>query len=359
MMRTTLRTFPAPHSETCDTFRAAEASALRTGSGSVSLVNLDIHGLPSGKFIPQHMPEHRPAGVGNGFSHPCLFELGGVHIADSDQTVFIRQFGTGDVKMMTASVSYLCMDSLSALFVAGPLSHGELSLILPVVAKSGDFLPVAACSERLEAEVDTDLAIACDHIVFDIALERDVPPATSVLDECSRFECSIYLARLPEAESALEIDDGVVINLECAGDKWNPSKRALGPKASSKAWASVVNIARGDELPANGLHSVGMQAEFISGSSSELDQIKSRRPAGCHTSFPAIFGLPLGSDAKIPNLITGDGKPVEAPASHGILDAEFSREDHTGNIPTQSFNHKSQRFLVAINDSGFCADHEI
>lgn len=341
MMRTALRTFPAPHSETCDTFRAAEASALRTGSGSVSLVNLDIHGLPSGKFIPQHMPEHRPAGVGNGFCHPCLFELGGVHIADSDQTVFSRQFGTGDVKMMTASIGDLGMDSLGAPTVAGPLSDSELLFVLPVVAKSGDFLPVAACGERLEAEVDTNLAIACDEVIFDLALEGDIPPPASVLDEGAGLERPIDLARLPETEPALEINDGITINLECARDERNPAKRTFGAKAGSKTWAAAVDIARSNELTANRLRRVGVQSEFGSASRCQLDQIKCSRPASSHSSFTAPLSLSLGSDAKIPNLIAGDREFFELPARRSVFDAEFSREDHVENIPPRDFAHKS------------------
>lgn len=341
MMRTALRTFPAPHSETCDTFRAAEASALRTGSGRVSLVNLDIHGLPSGKFIPQHMPEHRPAGVGNGFCHPCLFELGGVHIADSDQTVFSRQFGTGDVKMMTASIGNLSMDSLGAPSVAGPLSDGELLLVLPVVAKSRDFLTVAACGERLEAEVDTNLAIACDEVIFDLALEGDIPPPASVLDEGAGLERPIDLARLPETEPALEINDGITINLECARDERDPAKRTFGAKAGSKTWAAAVDIARSNELTANRLRRVGVQSEFGSASRCQLDQIKCSRPASSHSSFPAPLSLSLGSDAKIPNLIARDREFFELPARRSVFDAEFSREDHVENIPPRDFAHKS------------------
>lgn len=256
--------------------------------------------------------------------------------------------------MMTASIGNLSVDSLGAPSVAGPLSDGELLLVLPVVAKSRDFLSVAACGERLEAEVNTDLAIARDQIIFDLALEGDIPPPASVLDEGAGLERPIDLARLPETEPALEINDGITVNLECARDERNPAKRTFGSKAGSKARASAVGIARCDELAADGLHSVGMQAEFRSASSRESDQIECSRPASCRSSFPAMFGLSLGGDAKIPNLIGRDGKSLDMPSGRGILDAEFSREDHAENITLKNINHKGQRALTALTNSG-CA----
>lgn len=87
--RSAVRASPASYSKRTHTFRAAGryAPTSRARLGTPSLRHIDICGLPSGSFIPQHMPEHRPAGVGDGFGHLRSLKLGGAHIADNDQTI--------------------------------------------------------------------------------------------------------------------------------------------------------------------------------------------------------------------------------------------------------------------------------
>src|SRR5262245_18534380 len=78
---------PAPHSQTCDTFRASDASTCGTGCGRISLVGLNIsRPVPSG-LIAKLIAERRPAGIEDGLCHPRLDQLDRVHIADGDQSV--------------------------------------------------------------------------------------------------------------------------------------------------------------------------------------------------------------------------------------------------------------------------------
>src|SRR5215213_4636089 len=90
MQRTAVRTGPASYSKICDTSRPRQrkASARRTDLGTVSFVSFDIHRLPSGSFVPQHVPERRPTSVQDGLSHLGFRKLGRAHVADNDQTIF-------------------------------------------------------------------------------------------------------------------------------------------------------------------------------------------------------------------------------------------------------------------------------
>ena len=280
-------TYPASYCETCDTFRAADASAIGTGLRSVSLVNLDTYGLPSGSLVPQHVAERRPAGIEHGFSHPRLGKLGGIHVADSDQVVFTSQSCAGDVELVLPGVCDLGVDRPDAELVAGSLSLGELCFVLPVMAKRRDLGSVAARGERFEPEIYADLTEPGREGVLNLALECDVPASAGILNEGAGLECAVDVPRLPEPEAALEVDGGIAINLYGARDERNPSERPFCAEAGPEARTAAMRIARSDELPADRLNSIGMQTEFSGASGAEFNQVECCRPADIAASLSA------------------------------------------------------------------------
>ncbi len=333
MMNSALATFPLSYSKTLQPFRAGEASALATGLGSVSLVNLKEYGLPSGKFVPQHSPERAPSRVHDGFCHPGLCESGGVHIADNDQTVLVGQPGAGDVEMVSPCVGDLGVDSADPTLIPCPLGLGELSLVLAVMPQRGHFMPVAACGQSLEAKVNADLTVPACEIVLDLALESDISAPASVLDEGSGSDLALDLPRLPKAIAALEVGDGILVHLDRPVDERNPPKRSFGAETGPEARAFTVEIAGPDELPAGCADSVRVQAKVEGDSCAEPPQIKVRGPSNMAPHLPSPFGLTLGGGAVVPDLIAGDGVARKMLAGRSVLDPEFVGDNaHCGSL---------------------------
>ena len=203
MNHAALTAHPVPHSQTCDTFRAASCVARRTGRGSPSLVGFDIPSPVPAGLVAELVAEHRPSRVEHGFCHPRLGELGRVHIADDDQCVLASDPCRPLVEMVAPGVGDLGMDCPHTRLIVCAARLGERSLISSVVAKGRDFGSIAALGQLLETEVDTDLAGAGGQLVGNRALEGDVPAPACVLHEATSLELTGDLARFPEVELAL------------------------------------------------------------------------------------------------------------------------------------------------------------
>jgi hypothetical protein len=335
MDRAAVAAFPAPHSKRAHTFRTAGGNgpAARARLGSVSLVSLDIHRLPSGSLVPQHVPERGPARIQNGFRHSGFSEPSRVHIADDDQRVFPRHLRAGDVEMMFPRVGDLRRYRACALLVSGALCLAEGAFVLAIVTERRDCLPVAARRQGLQPKIDTDLAIPGRKIVGDLTLKGDIPSSASVLNEGAGLESAFDLSRLPEIEPALEVDGGVTVDLHCARDERYPAERTLCPEAGAKARASAVKVSRCGKLAADGLNGIGMQSEIGGASGAEFDQVEGGRPADAHATLAPPLGLALRGNTEVPDLIAGDGVASEVLASDGILDAVSKCENaHFGSV---------------------------
>lgn len=327
MRSTTLRTIPGSYCKTCDTFWASDATAFGTGLRSPSLVNIDIDGLPSGSLVPQHMPEHRPARVMDGFSHLGLGEAGRAHVSDSDQSVLPRQFRTGDVKVVTSRTSDLGVDGADALFVPGALGTGERIFVSSVMLQSRDCRPVAHGGELFEAEVNPDRAFAGDQIVSDFALESDVPEATRILDESALLACACNLAVLPEAEVFAVVGYGVPNDSDSSCLEGYPAECTFGPETGAEARGFSYLVPRCSEAPTNGRDCLGGNAKLVGCASTEINEVKGGWPSGISAHLAATFSFSLCRDTEIPDLISLDGVVVKTLPAGLVFDPKFVGEN--------------------------------
>lgn len=330
MRRPALNADPLSYSKTLQSLRAGEASALTTGLGSVSLVGFDIHRLPSGSFVPQHISEHRPARILNGFRHPSFGELGGIHIANDDQAIRVSQALAGDVEMMAPSVSDLGMDRLDAMLISGALSLANGVFISAIVLQSWDFDSVAACGERLEAEINSDLSAASLQTVCDLTLKADIPSATRVLNEATSLELAINVPVLPKSETALEVDYSITVNANCARDERYPSKSASGPEAGAEAWTAAMSVARCGKLATGSLNGVAMNPKIGGNANAQIYQVESTRPPCRGSKQSAFLGFALRGDAEVPDLVTGDCVASQVLGRHFVFDPKFVGDEAHG-----------------------------
>jgi hypothetical protein len=330
MRRSAIGTSPVSYSKRVHTFRTAggNTSAARTCLGSPSFVSFNVASVVPSGLIRKLATEHRPACVEDGLRHPRLRKPSGVHIADNDQFVLPDNSCGLFVKVVAPRVGDLGVDRLDAGVIVGALRDCKSSFVSPIMLQCWNRRTVSASRQRLQPEINADLAVAGRKIVFDLALESDVPAPTRILRETTGADVAADVARLPEVERALEIGDDASVHLNGARDKWDPSEGALWPPASAKTRMALLGVPRDRELTTDGGHSVGVQSQLFSDASAKLDQVESGRPTTDASRFPAGFGLTLDLAAVIPNLIARPSVAVQVLARRPVLDTVFEREQH-------------------------------
>lgn len=340
MRRSAFRTFPGSHSKRAHTFRAARRNgpASRARLGSPPFVNVDKHSsVPSG-LVAEHMPERRPARIENGLSHPRLCQLGCVHIADCDVLIGANDPGGLLVQMVLAGIRDFRVDRPDALLVPGALRGGKRRLVFAVVLQGRNGIAIAERGEGLEAQVDTDAAIAGRQAVLDLTLEHDIPAASRVLHEVAALELAFDFAGFPEAVALLEIDRGGTVNLRCARDEGYPAQRPLRPEGCAETRTAATLVARRGELPADLRDRVGVDTKLRSDSLCQSVQIEGGWPANALIALPAPLSFALRFNAEVPDLIASDGMAQKSPLA--ALNPELEREKrHAGILPDLRENY--------------------
>lgn len=121
-----------PHSQTRDTFRAADASAIRTGLGSQSLAdNFECNAVPKG-LVAELLPEHRPAGIKHGFSHPRFRQSGRVHVANDYTAMLTHDPRRMFVQEMLPAILNLRVQHRCAPLLASLLRQRQGRFVAPV-----------------------------------------------------------------------------------------------------------------------------------------------------------------------------------------------------------------------------------
>lgn len=354
-MQSAAGTFPLPFSESLEPFRTPEASALGTGLGSPSFIGLDIHCLPSGSLVPQHVPECAPAGIVDGLRHLRSCQSRRTHVSDNDQSVFFGNPRRLFVKVVPARIGNLRLNRACPLLSTSPLRTSKRGLMFAVVTQRRNLAAVAERRERLETEINPHITVSGREVVGDATLEADVPAPTCILGETSAEEFTIDLAVLPEAIYPLEVDSRVTVNAHGALDERYPADSALRSEAGPKTRALALGVAGRRELPTDGLNGVGVNAEISGGAGAELDQIECGRPAAHRSSAPSPLGFSLGGAAEVPDLIACDGMTVEMLSGRRVLDAKFEGQDtHFGSAAGyDSCRSRGRRALARSTASPF------
>lgn len=310
-----------PYAKRTHTFRAAsgDSPAARARLGGVSLVDFHKYRLPTGRFVREHLAERGPTSIENGFRHPRLCQTSRVHVANDDQTVFVSQLCAGHVQEMLSPVLGLGMDSPDAFLVSGSLRPCEASLFPAIELGSVDLGAIAHDGEVFEAKINANFPVTAGQVVLNLADKRNVPAATGVLNKCASLKNAFDIAGLPEPELALEVDGSIAIDLDRSVDKRDPTQRALGSEAGTKARALLVHVAARCKLLADAHHGIGVQTEFGAVSRAELDHVERRRPLDLGAMHPGSLRVLLVRDQKIPDLIAGNSMLVEMLPDRGIL----------------------------------------
>ena len=297
--------------------------------GSPSFVSFNkTRPVPAG-FIFEHVPQHRPACIKHGFSHPGFCNLRGADIADDDKLVFASDSGARLMELILSGICDLGVDRLDAAFVARSLLNGERGFVLAIVLQGRNSVAVAARRECLQTEVDPDFAVASGQIVGDLTLETDIPATPGVLSKAAGLDGFGDFPRFPEMEFPFEIDNVRTVYLGRASDKRQPTESALGPGTGAKTRGMARGVARDGELFAYLTDRIGMQTEFGGATSGQIHKIEMRGPAALgRARSVGGLDLPLNFTAVVPDKINGTRMPIEMLPYRGVLDSILECQNH-------------------------------
>lgn len=324
MGRAAARTLPMSYSKILSAFRTADASAIGTGLGSPSFVGLNIsRPVPNG-FIAELVAERRPTGIENGLRHPRLSQLGSVHIANDDQTIFSGNSRRVFVKMMFSSVRDLGVDCLHASGISRSPGFPKVGFVSAVVLQRGDNNAVAARRQGLQAKVDSYLAGSGCPVLRDLADHIQIPPALCILSKRAGFNFPFNRPVKPKSELLLENGNGVAFDVKCpAVVERNPAQGFLA--APSRALPMLVSAF--GKLCADRINNIAMQAKLSTTTRCELVKIEGARPSA--TPAPRLF---LNIATIVPDEVNRPRHTVETLADRGVFHSIFEGQKHTGII---------------------------
>lgn len=335
--RSAFATFPVPHSKPRDTSRPRrrQRAALRTGLGSPAFVNINIHRMPSGSLVTQHISKIAPTGVEHGLCHASFCQLKRTNVADRNKSVLSGNLGRLLVEVVASRVGDLRVNCADTLYVSGLLGNCQLGLVLPVMPECGDNLAGAESGEFFQAKIYTDFARTLRQVIRHFAGKGGIPSTSGVLNERAGFEATFDVPTLPEAKAASQVNGSIAFDLGCSGDVWNPSKRTLGPKAAAKPRALSVLVPALDKAAANHCHCIRMDAEAVRTAFGQSVEIEDVWVLSAFVSAPSTFSLTLSGDAKVPYLIAGNG--IAAKLALTALDTKLEADNaQSGPVLSQS-----------------------
>jgi hypothetical protein len=333
MPSTTSTTDPVPHYEVLSTFWAAACTAPGTDLRGQMLVNLEVlSSVPHG-FVAELESKLRPAGVEDGFRQAGSGESAGIDVADADTPILPHEPRGQLMQEMPATVRDFGVNGPHAGFAPGTLRDGERPLVSAINAGCLDLFTRGKGRQRLEAEVDADLASPMFPVFGDLDLQIEVPATASVLGKATAADLTRDRTAEPEPVPASEKDHRVPLHANrTRGLKWDPAQGF----PSAPSGPLTMSVSRNRKLPANRLHGIRMQAKKLATAAGELDQIEARGPA-----FVVSTSGFLDLATVVPHVVYRPGLPLEIPTGGRILDPVAVGQHHVNIVVDRCCENKT------------------
>jgi putative transposase len=290
-----------PHSQTCDTFRASDASAFGTGLGRQSFADdFERNAVPQG-FVAELLPEHRPTGIEDGFCHPRLRQSGRVHITNDYAAVLKHKPRRVLMQEVFPAILYLRVQRRRTSLLTAPLRQRQPRFMASIEGWHFDLAAIRQCGEVFQAEIDCDRRAFLSLSLRDLNLHIEVPAPTRILSKGCRLDLGSVRdrARIPKAVFATEDDDGAAIPVNAEGSgsiEWHPTERTLLPRPPCGTMpGSGTGI---HKLASDGAQRVTVEGQLCACPGHQTNEIESAGPPRLPT-----LGLALGRTAVIPRKI--------------------------------------------------------
>ena len=326
---------PSSLRQTCDTFRPRrrKASTRRTGLGSIGFID-DAEPSPvRNRFVTKELSEHRPASVGYRLRHSGFLQGRRTDVADDNVPVPPGDLGTLDVEKMPTLPADLGLQASRPPLLAAPLMQREFFLGRAVKLRRLDLGPVAQGGERLEAEINTDCwaILRTDIGQFDLNVDKPAPLAVagkvpglwnSVLRDWPRQPQTVGSAQEAQRVTVqsgrpLEVAERNPIEIAFEGTETRRPGKSLMPRIG--------------KLGADRVHRVGMDTQFLGGTTAETSEIKAGRTLNLHAGAIPPRSLAVDLTEIVPDEVDRSRLSAKRPAGSPIpvLDAIAVVEDHS------------------------------
>ena len=327
------RTIPAPYSNLCDTFWASARTARGTQLGSHVFAHFDVScSVPAG-FIAEHETKHAWPHVVNRGGHMRARHWRYFYRANNYRVIFSRHFRGRNVKMMAATVCYLCMQRPNTPYVPRAISNRKLDSVSLSVTGCLYSRAITAGRNRRQSKIHPNLANAKRLRRIHLALKNNVPASARILDKSAFSNLATKLAGPPETHLSLQINHGSVTNSNGSSSEWDPTQRTPWAGTPAIARTSLGSTPLHCKLTTNTLDGVAMQPKRGRAAGAQLNQIKRSRPA----PIP-LLGVTLRIATIVPNRIHGHAMPGEDIAQPGVLQPILvAQENHAQRL------HRPQR----------------
>jgi len=103
--------------------------------------------------------EHAPAGVEDGFRHPCLDQLGAAHIAYENPLILVDYLGRKFMQRILASPRRGAVQALRLTPMGAPLCLRDLALQISIETTRLELLPVARRDRIFQTQIEPDVLV--------------------------------------------------------------------------------------------------------------------------------------------------------------------------------------------------------
>jgi hypothetical protein len=328
--------YPVSHSKTRDTSRPVHAAhrAARTAClGSPTFRDNSHNAAKRNRFVRQHVAEHRPASIVNGFRHSRFAELGRAHISDVYFCKFTRDRRGRDVKKMSALIRNLRVQRSYSLLLLSPLGKRKLSLGLAIERRHLDCASIGQRGQRLESEINPNRSANPLRQRGNFNLNVDVPTATGIGTDIETLGLgtSWNTPRQPQMIVPLAESENGAVELSRSrkiGKRYPVKISLMAPKSRRFGEAGIAAIG---ELSANCINGVRVDTKFGGHSTAEIGKVEGARASDLHSRSIPRLSLSVDFAEIVPDEINGASLPPKGAFGRGtsVLDPVSVCEDNS------------------------------
>jgi hypothetical protein len=327
------------YSKPANTFRfcaATQRAAVRASLGSPTFGHDFAYAAKRNRFIRQHVAEHGPTSIANGFRHFRLRQSGRAHVSNVNFRMLTNDIRRGHVEEMFALVSDFRRQGTGTSLLSARLKLCQVPFSGAVEAGRGDLFAGRKCSEVFQSKINPDSIADARRNLRQLDLNVDVPSAARITGKLPRLGLTSIRdwARQPQSIGSAKHGQISAIKFRRTleiGERHEIKIALVGPEPRRFRKACVPRIGK---LAANRVDRVGVQSQFSCDAAAEIGEIEGVWALDGASRLPSRVCLAVDLTAIIPDEINRTGLRSEGVSRsvRTVLDAILECQDHARHI---------------------------
>lgn len=278
MRDTTLATSPVSYPQCTQSTRSRPLQAGRASYAGERFANWHTKPSKPTGFVLQLGSGHVPTRIIGRFGKTGFDQLGTRDIAHIEKRRPLHNLSGDLMRPVFSNMFNLGLQGRYPLFFAGTLGFCQLLGIRARDVFAAMFDAIGAGNLVFEAQVDANGIKRQLKLggIRSLALERDIPTATSILDKTAGLDLTLDFTREPQSKDATEITHCVFNELDGSGFEGYPAQRFLAATPLETPLAKL--LARLGVLKTNLVDGIAVQAEQSTRSRTKAGEIIAREP---------------------------------------------------------------------------------